>query len=301
MENKVETRKKIDLLKSILNAESVEGQFRNALNKNSGPFIASVIDLYNGDKGLQECEPKQVVMEALKAAVLKLPINKALGFAYVIKFNNKELQDDGTYKKVATPTFIPGYKGYIQLAMRTGQYRTINADIVYEGELNRINKLTGEITFDGEKKSDKVMGYFAYFELINGFSKTLYVSLCDMAKHAKTYSPSIKFDKKVTAESLEKLAGKAPTGIGWTGGFDDMAIKTVLRNLLSKYGYLSIEMQGAIADDMGIDSRAAETRELPVQTIDVEPDDEPENPVTPGADPATAGEKKNVPPYMQQN
>jgi recombination protein RecT len=298
--NKVETRKRIDVLKSILNAESVEGQFRNALNKNSGPFIASVIDLYNGDKGLQECDPKQVVMEALKAAVLKLPVNKALGFAYIIKFNNSVLQDDGTYKKVPTPTFIPGYKGYIQLAMRTGQYRTIHADLVYEGELNRVNKLTGEITFDGEKKSDKVVGYFAYFELINGFSKTLYVGLRDMAKHAKTYSPSIKFDKKVTVESLEKLAGKAPTGIGWTGGFDDMAIKTVLRNLLSKYGHLSIEMQGAIADDMGIDSRATEIQELPVQTIDIEADDASENPVPPGVNPAN-GEKKNVPPYMQQD
>lgn len=270
------SKRNIDVLKSILNADSVIEQFRNALKENAGAFVASIIDLYNSDKGLQKCEPKAVVMEALKAAVMKLPINKALGFAYIIVFNNSVRKADGSYEKVPTPTFVPGYKGYNQLAMRTGQYRTINADIVYEGEVKKKNKLTGEISFDGEKTSDKVTGYFAYFELLNGFSKTLYVELEDMAKHAKRFSPSIKFDKNVTVASLMKRAGRDSTGLGWDGDFDAMALKTCLRNLLSKYGYLSVDMQNAIAADIEADSmqngdRLVEDTEAEVVDLTDEP------------------------------
>ena len=241
----VAKRKPVDVLKATMSAPSVQDQFKNALGENSNSFVASVIDLYNTDTSLQECNPNQVVMEALKAAVLKLPINKALGYAYILKFKNKG---------VPTPTFIIGYKGLIQLAMRTGQYRYINTDKVYEGEVSGKDKLTGAIHFDGEKKSDKVIGYFAHIELLNGFQKTLYSDVEDIAKHAKKYSPSLRFDKRTVSE-LAKLAGCDPTGIGWTGDFDSMATKTVLRELLSKYGYLSIEMQKAIAQDVETDIR----------------------------------------------
>jgi recombination protein RecT len=243
----VEKRKPVDVLKSVLNAPSVQSQFQNALGSNSNSFVASIIDLYNTDKSLQTCNPSQVVMEALKAAVLKLPINRALGYAYILPFKNKG---------VPTPTFIIGYKGLIQLAMRTGQYRYINADVVYEGEIAGKDKLTGSIDFTGQKKSDKVIGYFAHIELLNGFRKTLYSTVEEIAKHAKMYAPTLKFSKDITVESLAKLAGKEPTGIGWTNSFDDMAIKTVLRELLSKYGYLSIEMQSAIVQDIETDIRA---------------------------------------------
>ena len=157
--------KKIEALKNMLKAPSVEEQFQNALQENTGAFVASVIDLFNGDKTLQECEPRQLVMEALKAATLKLPVNKALGFSYIVPYKSRQ---------GVVATFQIGYKGYIQLAMRTGKYRIINADLVFEGELRTINKLTGEIDFSGEKSSDRVEGYFAHIELINGFSKTLY-------------------------------------------------------------------------------------------------------------------------------
>lgn len=243
--------KKVDVLKSMLNAPSVVEQFQNALAKNAPTFIASVIDLYNGDNKLQLCEPKQVVMEALKAAVLHLPINKSLGFAYIIPFQNSKKDDKGNWIKVYEPVFQMGYKGFIQLAMRTGQYRTINADVVYEGELRKANKLTGEIAFDGEKKSDKVVGYFCYFELLNGFSKTLYMTVEQMAEHAKRYSKGLK--KETTVESLINLSNLpvAPDSktVGWMGNFHGMAVKTVIRNLLGKYGYLSVEMQQAIVND----------------------------------------------------
>lgn len=262
--------KKIDVLKNILNADSVQEQFRNALNKNSTAFIASVIDLYNSDANLQQCEPKQVVMEALKAAVLKLPINKALGYAYIIPFNNSVKQPNGSWAKVMTPTFQMGYKGYIQLAMRTGQYRTINADIVYEGELQKVSKLTGEINFDGEKASDKAVGYFCYFELLNGFSKTLYMTIEQIAIHAKRYSKGIK--RETTVENLVALANVEVNvdskTVGWMGNFHGMALKTVIRLLLSKYGYLSIEMQQAFASDD--DGSYTETATSDVQTFEVD-------------------------------
>lgn len=248
--------KKVDVLKNMLNAPSVMEQFKNALAKNAPTFVASVIDLYNSDSNLQLCEPKAVVMEALKAAVLHLPINKALGYAYIIPFNNnKKIKDENgneRWVKVMEPTFQLGYKGYIQLALRTGQYRTINADVVYEGEVRQVSKLTGEIAFDGDKKSDKVVGYFCYFELLNGFSKTLYMTVEQMAKHAKRFSKGLK--KETTVEQLMALAAMPVSEdsktVGWLGNFHAMGVKTVMRNLLSKYGYLSVEMQNAISDDM---------------------------------------------------
>ena len=245
-------KKPVELLKAALYAPSVQEQFKNALKEHKDTFVASVIDLYNGDKQLQACNTNAVICEALKAAVLKLPINKALGFSYIVVFNNS-VKDEATgqWKKVPTPTFVPGYKGYIQLAMRTGQYRTINADFVFEGELRKVNKLSGEIAFDGEKVSDKIVGYFCYFELLNGFSKTLYVSVEDMAKYALRYSPSFKGKNKPAVEELITLAqsNAESTKVGWEGNFNDMALKTVIRRLLSKYGYLSVEMQNVMAAD----------------------------------------------------
>ena len=251
-EQKVVSLTRVDVLKQMMSADSVQEQFKNALGANSNSFVASIIDLYGGDTQLQSCTPKSVVMEALKAAVMKLPINKALGFAYIIVFNNSvKNQATGVWEKHPTPTFVLGYKGYIQLAMRTGQYKYINADVVYEGELQRVNKLSGEINLEGKKTSDKVIGYFAYIELMNGFSKTIYVELENMAKHAKRYSPGLRAKKEVTVQTLMALGNiEQNTGaVGWLGDFESMALKTCLRNVISKYGYLSIEMIDAISKD----------------------------------------------------
>lgn len=275
----------VDLLKATINAPSVQEQFKNALGEHKDTFVASLIDLYTGDKSLQTCKPSVVIAEALRAATLRLPLNKALGFAYIVVYNNSVKRKDANgndvidpnthkpvYDKVPTPTFIPGYKGYIQLAIRTGQYRTINADVVYEGEVRKVNKLTGEIAFDGEKTSDKIIGYFCYFELLNGFSKTLYVTVEDMAAYAKRHSPSVKKETTVAqliAKANDGIIGKK---VGWEGNFNDMALKTVIRRLLSKYGYLSVEMQNAMAHDVedeamsnrndALDNAAAQTVDL---------------------------------------
>ena len=253
MANEIQKQERpIDLMKSVINAPSVQEQFQNALGEHKDAFVASLIDLFTGDKQLQTCKPAAIIAEALRAATLRLPLNKALGFAYIIVFNNSVKNDDGSWSKIPTPTFVPGYKGYIQLAMRTGQYRTINADFVYEGEMRKVSKLTGEIALDGEKKSDMIIGYFCYFELLNGFNKTLFVSVEDMAQYALRYSPSFKGKNKPSADALIKLAqaNQPSTKVGWEGNFNDMALKTVIRRLLSKYGYLSVEMQNALAKDV---------------------------------------------------
>lgn len=219
----------VQKLKYVISTDSVQEQFKNALQDGAPLFIASLIDIYNNDKYLQKCSPQAVIMEALKAATLKLPINKNLGFAYIVPYGNE-------------PQFQVGYKGYIQLAMRTGQYKFINADLVYEGELKKSDKLTGEIDLSGEAKSDKVIGYFAYIETVNGFKKTLYWSTQKVTAHAKRYSKS--YSKQASA---------------WQTNFDEMALKTLIRNLLSKYGIMSVEMMNAFTAD-SVDERTTEEK-----------------------------------------
>jgi len=212
-------------LKNALSHDSVRQQFENALKENSALFVASLIDLYASDKYLQNCEPRDVIMEALKAATLKLPINKSLGFAYIVPYKNNKVQK---YE----PTFIIGYKGYLQLAQRTGQYKFINADIIYEGETVEEDKLTGAIFFGGEATSEKAIGYFAYIETVNGFRKPVYWTRKKVEEHAKKYSQSYS-------------SPYSP----WQKQFDTMGIKTVLRHLLSRYGVMSIDMMGALDYD----------------------------------------------------
>jgi len=261
-DNKVATRP-VDRLKGILNAESVQEQFKAALAENSGPFVASIIDLYNTDRTLQMCEPKNVVMEALKAASLKLPINKQLGFAYIIPYKENKT---GRY----IPTFQLGYKGYVQLCMRTGAYRYINADVVYEGELVKHDKLTGEIEIDPDKRaSDNKVGYFAFIETLNGFRKTNYMTVEEITRHAEKYSKSF-----------------SHRGSVWATDFDSMALKTCLRLLLSKYGIMSVEMQKAYVEDIKTDVVGAADEQLfdDESVIDMEPEEEEPQAITGGGE-----------------
>ena len=223
IQKKPETQ--VDRLKKIINSDSVNEQFRNALQDNAPLFIASLIDIYASDNTLQKCEPKTVVMEALKAATLKLPINRNLGFAYIVPYKGKA-------------TMQVGYKGYLQLAQRTGQYKYINADAVYEGELKKTDKLTGEIDLSGEAVSDKLIGFFAHMETISGFRKTVYWSADKVTAHAKRYSQS--FNSSFSP---------------WQSNFESMALKTVLKALLSKYGIMSIDMVSAISEDQEYEER----------------------------------------------
>lgn len=247
-----------------VNGSYVQNQLKQVLGNNAGTFATSLVEVFTNDAQLQKCDQKKVVQEAIKAATLKLPLNKQLGYAYVVVYNN---WDKTARKAVPTPTLIIGWKGLLQLALRSGQYRNINADIVYEGELIGTDKLSGAIDLSGNKTSEKVIGYFAHFETINGFKKTLFMPLADMANYALKYSPTFKRNvDKNPLPSIDDLCDLATdqainghTGkIGWEGDFNSMAIKTVLRRLLSKYGYLSIEMMNAISDET--ESSAVEQR-----------------------------------------
>lgn len=204
-------------MNDIVNAPATQKLLQNALKENAGAYAASIIDLYNTDKTLQACDPSKVMAEVLKAVSLKLPINKQLGFAYIIPY-------------AGTPTFILGYKGLLQLCMRTGAYRHINAGPVYEGELQSIDKLRGDVDLSGEATSDKVVGYFAYIETLNGFAKALYWPMDKLMAHAKKYSKNF-------------------NGQIWQQNFDEMATKTVLRYLLSHWGVMSVDMVSAMSVD----------------------------------------------------
>jgi len=270
--NLPDTRKEtpIDRLKKVMSSDSVQQQFKNALNDNAPLFVASLIDLYGSDNYLQKCEPKDVVMEALKAATLKLPINRSLGFAWIVPYNkNIKTVVDGKEKwiKKPIPTFQIGWKGFIQLAIRTGLYRYINADVVREGELVKMDKLTGEIDLSGTAASDKVVGYFAYLETVNGFKKTVYSTIEDVKKHAERFSKSYKQD-----------------GSAWATDFDAMALKTMIRALFSKYGIMSVEMVRALDTDTGDEERPWEGEANQGEVIDITAEDVPP-PVTEDAPP----------------
>lgn len=268
----------VTVFESVIKSDFIDKQLAGALAENKGAFVTSLVELYTGDKSLQTCNPKLVALEAVKAASLNLPINKALGFAYIVVYNNSvKVKNPETgrdeWTKVPTPTFVLGYKGFIQLASRTGQYRTINATPVYEGELRKSDRLTGAIDISGTKTSDKIIGYAGYIEYLNGFSKAEYISVYDMAKHALKYSPSIPKGTKI--ETLIELANKDPEAkkVGWLGNFNDMAVKTLIRRLISKYGYMSIQMQKALTIEsenemMTVSDRDEQIAEVDVQTID---------------------------------
>lgn len=233
--------KPMERLKRIINSDSVKQQFQNAMGKHSDLFVASIIDIVSGDTKLQNCEPALVVSECLKAATLKLPINKSLGFAYIIPYN-KSYKEGNVWKKKVIPQFQMGYKGFIQLAMRTSKYKYINAGPVYKGELVSTDKLTGAIDLSGTKEDDTVIGYFAHIETVNGFKKTAYGSLDDVKKHGEKYSPGYSHDKSL-----------------WKTDLDSMGVKTMIKMLLGKYGIMSVEMAGTMSRAFEYDQETPES------------------------------------------
>jgi len=203
-------------MKQLLASPAVMNRFEEVLGKRANQFTASILGLYNSEKMLQKADPMSVISSAMIAATLDLPVDKNLGYAWIVPYGGKA-------------QFQMGYKGYIQLALRTGQYRNINVIEVYEGELKSFNRLTEEIELDFEgRKSDKVIGYTGFFELLNGFRKTVYWSKEDVEKHKKKFSKS---------------------DFGWKNDWDAMAKKTVIRNMLNKWGILSIDMQKGMVED----------------------------------------------------
>ena len=217
-------------VQNLFAKEDVRARFTEMLGKKAQGFITSVLQITNSNELLKNADPLSIYNAAATAATLDLPLNNNLGFAYIIPYKQKK---DGNLVDVAQ--FQLGYKGFIQLAQRSGQFQTISASPIYEGQLVEQNPLTGFVFDFTKKTSDKVIGYASYFKLINGFEKTLFMSVEEMNKHGVRFSKT--FAK----------------GFGlWKDDFDSMALKTVLKLLLSKFAPLSIEMQRAVISDQAI-------------------------------------------------
>ena len=223
--NTITAAKEAKTLKGMLESPAYKKKFEEMLGKKAAGFMSSIIAVTNNNNYLMKADPATVIGAAAQAAMLDLPINQSLGFAYIVP-----------YKGAAQ--FQLGYKGYIQLAQRSGQYVDIGAKTVYEGELEYENRLLDKFKF-GNRTGDKVIGYLAYFRLTNGFEKMLFMTLEEMQAHAKKYSQNYK-------------GGTDKWGLA---DFNVMAEKTVLKRLLSKFGPLSIEsvqMSQALSNDGGV-------------------------------------------------
>lgn len=228
--------------------------------KEAQKFISSIISATSTTPALQACEPTTIVSSALLANALDLSLSPQLGLAYMVPF-----EDNKNGRTVAT--FILGYKGYIQLAIRSGKYRKINVVAVKEGEFVSYNPLTEDlqvnlIADDEERERAATVGYYAYFELVNGFQKSLYWSKKKMLLHADKYSKAFSLEaKKGKQPKYDRVsyadfeAGKVPEAEMWKYSsfwykdFDGMAYKTMLRQLISKWGIMSIDMQEAFDRD----------------------------------------------------
>lgn len=214
--------------KDFFSKPMVQEKLRELVGKNAPAFATSVLQIVNSNSMLINADPQTIFSAACMAATLNLPINNNLGFAYIVPFkNNKENKIEAQFQL--------GYKGYIQLAQRSGQFSRIAATPVYNGQLISENPLLG-YEFDWSvKPSGDPIGYVAFFKLINGFTAELYMSKEEVMKHANKYSQTAK------------------KGYGvWKDQFEAMALKTVLKLLLSKQAPLSIDMQKAQMADQAI-------------------------------------------------
>ncbi|MBG9366524.1 recombinase RecT [Streptococcus sp. NLN64] len=221
--------------KDFFNSPAVKERFAEVLKGKETGFITSLLSLIGDNRSLANANPETVYKAAMKAAVLDLPIEPSLGYAYVVPYKNQA-------------QFQLGYKGLIQLAQRSGKYKSINSGIVYKSQLISYNPLFEELEVDFTQPADEVVGYFAAFKLLNGFEK-------------------LTFWTKEQAEAHGKRFSKSYNSGPWKTDFDAMAQKTLLKQIISKYGPLSVEMQEAITSD-----NENETIETPKDITPVQPE-----------------------------
>lgn len=265
---------------AYLNSAAVIENIGQALGEtNRQRFITGVISAVNNNSALQECTNQSILAGALLGETLKLSPSPQLGHYYLVPYKNKvkvkgkDGDEDEVWVNVAQ--FQLGYKGYIQLAIRSGQYKKLNVIAVKKGELEYFDPLNEEIKINlmvdkwDERESIETIGYYAMFELNNGFKKAIYWSKKQMENHAIKYSPGYKKDRE-----------KGWKYTFWSKDFDGMAFKTMLRQLISKWGIMSIDMQNAFEHDMTYTDEAgnshyAEETEEPVIIEKPQPEDTP--------------------------
>lgn len=237
--NGIVAKKKNVGFTAYLTNDAVKGQINKVLGgKNSTRFISSIVSAVNNNTMLQECNAPSILSAALLGESLNLSPSPQLGQYYLVPFNDKQ--------KGKVAQFQLGYRGLIQLAIRSGQYKKLNVLAIKEGELIGYNPLDEEIEVkliedEDEREKAPTIGYYAMFEYVNGFKKTLYWSKAKMEAHALKYSQGYAADKK-----------KHTAWTFWSKDFDAMAYKTMLRQLISKWGVMSIDMANAIDSDMAV-------------------------------------------------
>lgn len=223
-----------------ITSQSTQKYLQDVLGERKGSFVNNLTALVANNANLQECNPYTLMFAAMKATALNLPLDNNLGFAYVIPYRDNK-------HNTTVAQFQMGYKGYKQLALRSGQFKIIPTSVdIREGELVSRNRLTGECKFsfiedDAEREKKKVIGYASYFRLLNGAESTVYMSMAEMQKHALRYSQTYRSTNPYTKANSK-----------WTTDFDDMAKKTVLKQNLSKNAPLSVEMRDAIQADQAV-------------------------------------------------
>lgn len=230
-------------IKGLFNADSTKKRFEELLGKKAQGFISSVLQISNNNKLLASADPKTILNAAVTAAALDLPINQNLGYAWIVPYKGQA-------------QFQMGWKGYVQLALRTGQYTNINVIEVYANQFKSFNTLTEELDSDFSIEPEgEPIGYVCFFKLINGFSKTVFWSKEKVIKHAKKYSQSYGKGKMSPWNDPDQ--------------FPEMAKKTVLKNTISKWGIMSIEMQTAQLADQAVQVEENNFRYVDNETIDV--------------------------------
>lgn len=223
-----------------LTNDAVKNQINNVIGGKNGPrFISSIVSAVQANPALQECTNPSILSAALLGESLNLSPSPQLGQYYLVPYANNDTN-------TTEAQFQLGYKGYIQLAIRSGQYKKLNVLAIKEGELIRFDPLNEEIEVrliqDEEKRENaQTIGYYAMFEYTNGFRKAMYWSKAKMLAHAKKYSPGYRKD-----------LSKGTQYTFWSKDFDGMAYKTMLRQLISKWGVMSIDLQSAIDADMAV-------------------------------------------------
>lgn len=214
-------------LKAALNAPSVKAKFEEMLGKRASQFMTSITSVVGNNALLQKADVNSIIMGAATAASMDLPLNPNLGYAALVPFNSKE----GCFAQLQIQV-----KGWVELFLRSGQCQNIICETVYEGQLVKKNKFTGEYVFDEDaKKSDKVIGYMSYFRLSNGFEKYEYMTVDEVKAHAQKFS-----------QTYRKNIGP------WKEMFEQMAQKSVLKRLLTKWAPKSIEMQQMAMFDQAV-------------------------------------------------
>lgn len=222
-------------ISAYLTADAVKNQINQVVGGKDGQrFISAIVSAVNTNPALQECTNQSILSGALLGESLKLSPSPQLGQYYLVPFNDKN--------KGKVAQFQLGYKGYIQLAIRSGQYKKLNVLAIKEGELIRFDPLSEEIEVrliedEEEREQANTIGYYAMFEYTNGFQKAIYWSKRKMEAHALKYSKGYQAKKGYTF---------------WEKDFDGMAYKTMLRQLISKWGIMSIDMASAIDSDMAV-------------------------------------------------